>query len=223
MCEDMLAPSSEFPHAFRWSAFCLLPSPRSYWAKQDRVAADYVHEVTVAVHQQNLDKLEAALLDVSTPGSRNFRKHWTTEQVRHVRALVPSAVQRACVVCRARASTPPSSLSRDADTSHPALFLWDFWGGPRRHRRAQVREATMGDGADAAATVEWLVTDVGAKITRSTKASEFVRASASVAQWEAALGCEVRDARATRHVHACFCTTPLPTRRRSRQIWRRGA
>ena len=155
--------------------------PLSYWTKQERVASNYQHEITIAVKQQNLDKIEAALMDVATPGSRNYRKHWTPEQ---------------------------------------------------------VREATMGDGSDAEAAIAWLVNDVGAQITMLSKGSEYVHASASVATWEAALGCKfhwfARTALAGRaddagtvarcdsdytlpdalseHVHAIFSVSNLPPR-----------
>ena len=106
--------------------------PLDYWTKEQRVSAETEHEVVVAVRQRNLDRVEAALADVSDPRSPRFRAHWTP---------------------------------------------------------AQLRMVTMGNGSDARATIAWLVS-VGARVTRSSVASEFVRASAPVGAWEAALGCE---------------------------------
>jgi tripeptidyl-peptidase-1 len=46
-----------------------------------KAAADADLEVMFAVRHKNLDKLEAALYDVSDPKSANYGKHWTKEQV----------------------------------------------------------------------------------------------------------------------------------------------
>ena len=120
--------------------------PLAYWTKEQRVSAETEHEVVVAVRQRNLDRVEAALADVSDPRSPRFRAHWTP---------------------------------------------------------AQLRAATMGNGSDARAAIAWLVADVGARVTRSSVASEFVRAKAPVGAWERALGCEfhwyARAAASARH------------------------
>jgi tripeptidyl-peptidase-1 len=43
---------------------------------------DHLHEVIFSVKQQNLDLLDAVLLDVSDPKSPKYGNHWTADQVR---------------------------------------------------------------------------------------------------------------------------------------------
>ena len=56
--------------------------PLDYWTKEQRVSAETEHEVVVAVRQRNLDRVEAALADVSDPRSPRVRAHWTPAQLR---------------------------------------------------------------------------------------------------------------------------------------------
>jgi len=46
-----------------------------------RSPSDAYHEVIFVTQERNLDKLEAAALDVSNPASKNYGKYWTVEQI----------------------------------------------------------------------------------------------------------------------------------------------
>eukprot|EP01133_Synstelium_polycarpum_P005256 gene5256-6083_t len=54
---------------------------KSFWAKQQRAPSRAAIEFRVALRQNNLDTLEDALIDVSTPSSPNYGKHWTSEEI----------------------------------------------------------------------------------------------------------------------------------------------
>eukprot|EP01133_Synstelium_polycarpum_P015198 gene15198-17984_t len=53
----------------------------SLWTKTNRASANEVLHFRVALRQHNLGELEAALLDVSTPSSENYGKHWSIDQI----------------------------------------------------------------------------------------------------------------------------------------------
>ncbi|GAM19570.1 hypothetical protein SAMD00019534_027450, partial [Acytostelium subglobosum LB1] len=53
----------------------------SLWTKTTKAAADHVIDFRVALRQRNIDVLEAVLLDVSTPTSPNYGKHWSIERI----------------------------------------------------------------------------------------------------------------------------------------------
>jgi hypothetical protein len=51
-----------------------------------KASKKHVHQVVFAIKQKNMDLIEKSLLDVSTPGSKNYGKHWTREQIAEVTA-----------------------------------------------------------------------------------------------------------------------------------------
>jgi subtilase family serine protease len=55
--------------------------PRSSVQRLQSSPKDALHEVVIAIHQNNVDKLEEMVLDRSTPGSPNFQKWMTFEEV----------------------------------------------------------------------------------------------------------------------------------------------
>lgn len=58
------------------------------WDKLDRVSPDFVLPIRIGLRQQNLDRGDAWLHDVSDPASSNYGKHWSPEDVRN--AFKPS-------------------------------------------------------------------------------------------------------------------------------------
>lgn len=52
-----------------------------YWRRSSRADGCAAHAVTLALRHANVDVLEAAAIDVATPGSANYRKFWTKAQV----------------------------------------------------------------------------------------------------------------------------------------------
>jgi tripeptidyl-peptidase-1 len=65
------------------------------WTKRSRVPASHTFEMRVGLAQRNLDRGYEMLMDVSDPGSPNYGRHWTQDEV--VQAFRPSgdAVQAA--------------------------------------------------------------------------------------------------------------------------------
>lgn len=58
------------------------------WVKQARVHPDSILPVRIGLTQNNLDNAHEMLMDVSSPDSPNFGKHWTSEEV--IEAFKPS-------------------------------------------------------------------------------------------------------------------------------------
>ncbi|PVH88867.1 putative Tripeptidyl-peptidase sed1 [Cadophora sp. DSE1049] len=56
------------------------------WSRGDRVDKNAILPVRIGLAQQNMEDSYGHLMDVSNPGSPNFGKHWTAEQVRDMYA-----------------------------------------------------------------------------------------------------------------------------------------
>lgn len=52
-----------------------------HWKLHEAAKLEELHEVTFAIRQNNVDKLESTLYDVSSPSSINYGKHWTREEL----------------------------------------------------------------------------------------------------------------------------------------------
>ena len=82
-----------------------------------RSPSDAYHEVIFVTQERNLDKLEAAALDVSNPASKNYGKYWTVEQIA---ALTASKSARSMPGPRGREPTSSAtSTSLNASRGSP--------------------------------------------------------------------------------------------------------
>lgn len=55
--------------------------PPSGWMKRSRVSPEVEIPIRIALKQSNLENLEEHLLSVSTPGSKEYGKHWSHRRI----------------------------------------------------------------------------------------------------------------------------------------------
>src|SRR4051812_4415870 len=60
----------------------------THWSKNSKLNGDLIIPLRIALAQNNLDKADEFIMDVSHPDSPNFGKHWTAKQV--AEAFAPS-------------------------------------------------------------------------------------------------------------------------------------
>ena len=56
-------------------------SPPASWTRRSRLSPELTIPLRVALKQSNIHELEMHLLSVSTPGSKEYGKHWTHERI----------------------------------------------------------------------------------------------------------------------------------------------
>lgn len=61
------------------------------WVKRDAVPQDMLLPMRIGLKSPNIDKGHDFLLDVSTPGSPNYGKHWTVDEVNDMFAASPES------------------------------------------------------------------------------------------------------------------------------------
>ena len=55
--------------------------PRNTFVKINRADGSILHEVLIAIKQRNLDVLESKVLDISTPGSKNYQNWFVFDKI----------------------------------------------------------------------------------------------------------------------------------------------
>ena len=93
--------------------------------KEDRVSQNQIHEVIIAVRQNNMDTLAALLDDISNPMSANYGQHMTRLEVACLTASPDSLDEIVRYLKAAGASVVAESLYGEFITARAPVHLWE--------------------------------------------------------------------------------------------------